>query len=346
MPSIPLPFVTALLLVVLLTRMVGRDGISIRPLSLFVALCAVQAIVLGLRWNFDWSQAHFFQPILAATLPPLAWLGFEDLRRPDAKIRRSNSLHATPVIAVAMMVFVWSDPIDMALIVLFFGYGCALLWVARQGPDTLSAARFGDASAASRALVTVGVLFIVAAAVEIAIALDIGGDSGSAMIVGFANFVLLIFVGYAAAIAGRSRAPEEPDNRVAGAQDQVLRPANGAPEGDAQILAVVDRLMRERKLYRDPNLTLDRLARRASIPARHISAAVNRVHGRNVSQIVNEYRVKEAQRLLAETAAPVTSIMFEAGFVTKSNFNREFLRVTGLNPSGYRRSVRHAERDT
>ena len=150
MPSIPLPFVTALLLIVLLTRMVGRDGISIRPLSLFVALCAVQAIVLGLRWNFDWSQAHLFQPILAATLPPLAWLGFEDLRRPDAKIRRSSSLHAIPVIVVAVMVFVWSDPIDMALIVLFLGYGCALLWAARQGPDTLSAARFGDASAASR----------------------------------------------------------------------------------------------------------------------------------------------------------------------------------------------------
>ncbi|KAA0692007.1 AraC family transcriptional regulator [Neorhizobium sp. P12A] len=346
MPSIPLPFVTALLLVVLLARMVGRDGLSCRPLSLFVALCAVQAIVLGLRWNFDWSLAHFFQPIVAATLPPLAWLGFEDLRQPDARIQHSSSPHAIPAIVIAVMVFVWSNPIDIALIVLFFGYGSALLWVARQGPDTLSAARFGDAVAASRSLATVGLLFILAGVVEIAIALDIGGDSGAGMIVGSANIVALIIIGYAAAVAGRSRVFEEPGGPVVAVQAQGPRPLDGGTGDDPQILATVDRLMRERKLYRDPNLTLDRLARRAGIPARHISTAVNRVHGRNVSQIVNEYRVEEAQRLLADTAAPVTEIMFEAGFLTKSNFNREFLRVTGLNPSGYRRSVRPAKGDT
>lgn len=28
--------------------------------------------------------------------------------------------------------------------------------------------------------------------------------------------------------------------------------------------------------------------------------------------------------------------MFEVGFLTKSNFNREFLRVTGKSPSAWR----------
>jgi AraC-like DNA-binding protein len=35
----------------------------------------------------------------------------------------------------------------------------------------------------------------------------------------------------------------------------------------------------------------------------------------------------------------VTEIMLEAGFQTKSNFNREFKRVTGLTPSDYRSSA-------
>ena len=35
---------------------------------------------------------------------------------------------------------------------------------------------------------------------------------------------------------------------------------------------------------------------------------------------------------------PVTSVMFESGFQIKSNFNREFLRVTGMSPSEYRRA--------
>lgn len=333
MPAIPLPFVTALLLIVLLARMAGEGGVTRGPLALFVALCAAQAVVLGLRWNYDLQAVHLVQPVLAAVLPPLAWLGFDDLRRPGARALRWP--HALPAVAVALMVFVWSDPIDAALIVLFLGYGAALLWIARQGPDALGAARFGDAAAASRAMAAVGILFIFGALVEVAIAL--AGDADAARIVGFANAVVLVIIGYAAAVAGRSRVAAEPDG-AADVRPQVQRPSGDAD--DAQTLAAVDRLMRERKLYRDPNLTLDRLARRAGIPARQISAAVNRVHGRNVSQVVNEYRVEEARRLLAETAAPVTEILFEAGFQTKSNFNREFLRVTGQSPSDYRRSVR------
>lgn len=332
MPAIPLPFVTALLLVVLLARMAGQGARA--PLTLFVALCAVQAVVLGLRWNYDWPVAHLVQPVLAAALPPLAWLGFAELRRPDVW----RWPHAIPVVVVAALVAAWSEPIDLVLIIAFCGYGVALLWAARQGPDGLRSARFGDAAAASHAMMAVGALFIFGALVEVAIALD--SDAGAAHIVGFANVVLLVVIGYAAAVAGRSSVPAEPDTT---GQDLPRRTADGAPEDDAQLLAAIDRLMRERKLYRDPNLTLDRLSRRAGIPARHISAAVNRAHGRNVSQVVNEYRVEEARRLLAETAAPVTEIMFEAGFQTKSNFNREFLRVTGQNPSDYRRSLRQGQ---
>lgn len=333
MPAIPLPFVTALLLIVLLVRMASQGGLARGPLTLFVALCAAQAVVLGLRWNYDWPVAHLIQPILAAALPPLAWLGFADLRLPNAP----RWPHAIPVVVIAAMVAVWSDPIDVTLIALFSGYGIVLLRAARQGPDGLSVARFGDAAAASRAMATVGALFIFGALVEITIALDIAGDKGAGRIVGFANIVVLAIIGYAAAVAGRSRVIAEHGG------DLPRRLADGAPEDDAQVLAAVDTLMRERKLYRDPDLTLDRLSRRAGIPARRISAAVNRVHGRNVSQFVNEYRVEEARRLLAETAAPVTEIMFDAGFQTKSNFNREFLRVTGQNPSDYRRLLRQGQ---
>ena len=59
--------------------------------------------------------------------------------------------------------------------------------------------------------------------------------------------------------------------------------------------------------------------------------------GRNVSQVLNEYRIEEAKRLLARSDLPVTTILFEVGFQTKSNFNREFLRVAGMTPSDYRR---------
>ena len=55
-----------------------------------------------------------------------------------------------------------------------------------------------------------------------------------------------------------------------------------------------------------------------------------------MSQYVNNHRIDEARRLLATTDEPITRIMFDAGFLSKSNFNREFLRITGLSPKAWR----------
>ena len=79
------------------------------------------------------------------------------------------------------------------------------------------------------------------------------------------------------------------------------------------------------------------LARRAGIPARRISGAINRLTDMNVSQYVNDHRIREACRLLRETDHAVTAVMFEAGFQTKSNFNREFARMNGENPTQFRK---------
>jgi AraC-like DNA-binding protein len=53
---------------------------------------------------------------------------------------------------------------------------------------------------------------------------------------------------------------------------------------------------------------------------------------KNVSQYTNDFRIAEACRLLRETDMSVTAAMFESGFQTKSNFNREFRRVTFPQP--------------
>lgn len=51
---------------------------------------------------------------------------------------------------------------------------------------------------------------------------------------------------------------------------------------------------------------------------------------------VNAWRIGLACRSLIETAEPVTSIAMETGFDNLSHFNRQFKRITGLTPSGYR----------
>jgi AraC-like DNA-binding protein len=107
-----------------------------------------------------------------------------------------------------------------------------------------------------------------------------------------------------------------------------------ATEADADLDARLTALMAERQLWRDPDLTLARIARRMGVPAKALSAAVNRVQGQNISRVINGWRIAHAARRLAEGAS-VTEAMLDAGFNTKSNFNREFLRVQGQSPSSW-----------
>ncbi|WP_245413393.1 helix-turn-helix domain-containing protein [Mangrovicella endophytica] len=122
----------------------------------------------------------------------------------------------------------------------------------------------------------------------------------------------------------------------------------GSPRGPRASKRCNGRRPRDRCLGRGPDaergdipdvdLNLDRIARRLRRPARDVSGAINRTRGMSVSQYVNGYRVERACRLLLDTADPITRIMLDAGFGTKSNFNREFQRVTGMTPSAYRRA--------
>ncbi|MDO7630564.1 MAG: helix-turn-helix domain-containing protein, partial [Loktanella sp.] len=56
------------------------------------------------------------------------------------------------------------------------------------------------------------------------------------------------------------------------------------------------------------------------------------VTGENVSRYINAARINEAKAVLS-SGENVTSAMLSSGFNTKSNFNREFLRVAGVSPS-------------
>lgn len=115
---------------------------------------------------------------------------------------------------------------------------------------------------------------------------------------------------------------EAADKRVAGS--------------DACTVARLTELVQGQELFRDPDLSLIKLARRMGVPARELSAAVNRQCGKNIAQWINAFRIAAACERLAGSDAPVTGIMLECGFFTKSNFNREFRRHTGLSPSAYR----------
>ncbi|CAN7204336.1 AraC family transcriptional regulator [Pararhizobium sp. LjRoot255] len=341
MPAIPLSFVISLLLIILLVRVLAQGEALLRPATVFIGACIVLVTTVGLRWSSDIQIVRFLQPFVAALLPSIAWICFSDLRRPFANRRWPHFLPAGMILFLSAMWHRWHPPIDLVLALLYFGYGFSLLHRAYAGSDSFEGARLTDAAEARRAVLLVGWLLCCSGVIDLLVAVDFDFYQGShaASIVGVANMLTLPLVAYAVTIIGRSAPEAQPSSHSAKERQDDSSPEKlPETEGDSRIMEAIETIMREKRLFRDPDLTLNRLSRRLGIPSRQISGTINRTLGRNVSQAVNEYRIRDAQRFLLETDLPVTTIIFECGFQTKSNFNREFARVTGMTPSDYRRS--------
>jgi AraC-like DNA-binding protein len=334
MLSLLLPFVVALLLLILLGRMLSQNR-GAHADGLFLVLLAAhafQSVLVGLRWSYGLTGLLPLQAVLAALLAPLAWLCFRGLAsRATSEPQLPVWMHGIPAATVLVLVVLCRDAIDPVLIATFLGYGAALAHLARKGPDALGRASFEQALPASCALWATAATLILSGVIETVVSVDIvwGRGGYAAPVVGSAHLLALLVLGAAAAIAGRSQPGHQ-------AEPAEIISAASPDEDDMVVVAKLDAAMATRRLFEDLDLNLERLARKTLIPARRISTAVNRVMVRNVSQYINDHRIAEACRLLAETEESITGVMFKSGFQTKSNFNREFRRVTGTSPSLWR----------
>ena len=105
----------------------------------------------------------------------------------------------------------------------------------------------------------------------------------------------------------------------------------------------LNQLLETEKVYLEADLSLPALAQRAGLSTHELSYVLNEGFGVNFFQFINDYRVAEAQRLLASAQHQhlrLVGIAFEAGFSSKTTFNTTFKKVTGLTPSQFLQQVR------
>lgn len=343
MPLVPLPFVVAFLLGIVLVRLLLHDprGPN-RWLLAMIGAYALQSVLAGLRWGYGIEDVRPAQAVLGATLPPLSWITFSGFQAAYARAGHGLWWHVLPSLLAALLW--WRAPwmLDPFLVLLLASYGTALIHLGRGGSDRLDRVTLDGAVPLHRALQATGVMLIASAVADAAISLDrlrTGGLQGG-WIVALSSLSFIALLGLAAAMAGSAPVAEK---------EEVTSPHAAADPrlddlADASIVDALNGMIRSRALHHDPELSLDRLSRRMGMPARRISLAINRTEAMNVSQYVNAHRVADACRLLAETNRSITQILFEVGFQTKSNFNREFLRITGMSPSAWRTSQQVADR--
>ncbi len=101
------------------------------------------------------------------------------------------------------------------------------------------------------------------------------------------------------------------------------------------------RLMTERRLFENPDLKLDALARELSVSPHFLSQFLNDNLGKSFSAFINEHRVAAAGGYLkSEHHFTIEGIGNEVGFRSKSAFYAAFKKVHGMTPRQFAQTHR------
>lgn len=152
-----------------------------------------------------------------------------------------------------------------------------------------------------------------------------GGAAGPFLVLA-AAMALLVYTTTVVLIA----TPELP-----GCTDEPDGSASRIPASECQRIADLVRAALSGGAYRDPELSLARLAGTLGVHPNSLSAAVNHVYGESFRRIVNRHRVDHFCAAASSDGRSILDLALDAGFPSKSTFNRVFKEVAGLTPSQY-----------
>ncbi|MEY3368428.1 MAG: hypothetical protein RI973_1583 [Bacteroidota bacterium] len=120
---------------------------------------------------------------------------------------------------------------------------------------------------------------------------------------------------------------------------------DSADLSDVELFKLILTKIKEKELYKDPQLGLNDLARHVRHPRHVVSRAINNAGKTNFAGLVNEFKVNEARRLMMEKSDSihVGDIASLAGFNSRSSFYRHFKEMTGFTPNDYQEMMRKAQ---
>ena len=336
MISLPLPILNAALILgaVLIAWRVDLGNRTARNIlrALFGVIATI-SLVVGLRFGYGLEAVRFLQPVLAFFLGPLAYMFFLSFFRPsDSRlfnIGNTNVILIPVLVTKVLRIFEFEEMFDVLISLSYIFYACLIIMLWRRGPDALTQCRLQQIANIRVWMIVVAVILTILSIVDggIAFAFWYWGAAIATMGISWAAvFGVGLTLGLIVVGVRLRRQSDKMTPKVS--------------EVSLSLEPQVNAFLRENHRFADPNLTLDKLAKRIHIPARKISMAINHASGMNVSQYINQMRLAHAAKALLKSDDSVAYIGEKSGFLTRSNFYREFERVYGTTPAAYRDQTR------
>ncbi len=113
-------------------------------------------------------------------------------------------------------------------------------------------------------------------------------------------------------------------------------------EIDQEMLDIIGQkltIIIEKELYLNPDFTLEEAAKQLKVTKHLLSQYVNEILGKSFSNLIKEYRIEKAKKLLeTEKNYTIESLGYDSGFNSKSTFFTAFKKNTGLTPAEYQKA--------
>jgi AraC-like DNA-binding protein len=106
-----------------------------------------------------------------------------------------------------------------------------------------------------------------------------------------------------------------------------------------KLYSEIQRLLIQEKLFLDRDFTMQLLVKKLNSNTAYVSRVINDKYGKSFSTLINEFRIKEARKLLADHAnnqLTIEGISWNVGFKSVTSFNVAFKKYTGISPSFFK----------
>ena len=105
-----------------------------------------------------------------------------------------------------------------------------------------------------------------------------------------------------------------------------------------QLYQSIVKLMKEQKPYTSSNMNRDSLAQMMNTNYNLLANAIREcANGQSIGDFIEDWRLRHAAQLLAETDKSIGLVMEESGFASRSHFNSLFRERFKMTPSVYRK---------
>ncbi len=112
-------------------------------------------------------------------------------------------------------------------------------------------------------------------------------------------------------------------------------------EKDKELFIKLEEYVKSSKIYKELNLTRERLAEAVDTNRTYLSQVINENAGKTVTQYINQYRISESLRILSDknNTTPLKAIHIESGFNSQTTFYKLFQEQVGMTPAKYREKI-------